>query len=164
MILGGFSLLLFGSVLDITDNFETLNRYVIIGDTAAQAFLEKFVGFLGGFILLAVGLLRWIPSVKKMSNLIEVREQVERALMESEGRFKAVVHHSPTKLHIKDADGRYLLVNREAEKLFGVTDEEARGKTTHEIFGKEQADAFKSHVNHFLSAFRKLNFEPYYKG
>ncbi len=44
---------MFGSLVDITDNFEYLNRFVIIGDTETEAVLEKFVGFLGGFVLLA---------------------------------------------------------------------------------------------------------------
>jgi hypothetical protein len=37
-VIGGFSLLLFGSLLDITDNFDSLNEYVVIGDTETQAF------------------------------------------------------------------------------------------------------------------------------
>jgi len=45
-IIAGFGLLLMGSLVDITDNFEELNRFVIIGDTSTEAFLEKFVGFL----------------------------------------------------------------------------------------------------------------------
>ena len=65
--------------------------------------------------------------------------------LESEAKFKAVVDNSPTKIHIKDAEGRYVLVNPEAEKLFGFTDEEARGKTTYDIFPKEVADAFTAH-------------------
>ncbi len=67
LIVGGFALLLFASLLDITDNFQSLNRYVLIGDTEVEAFLEKFVGFLGGFILLALGLVRWIPGVQQLS-------------------------------------------------------------------------------------------------
>ena len=66
-------------------------------------------------------------------------------LLESEARFRAVVDNSPTKIHIKDADGRYTLVNPVAEKLFGFTDEEARGKTSYDIFPKEVADAFTAH-------------------
>lgn len=61
-ILVGFGLLFFGSIIDITDNFEALNRFVVIGDTKLEAFLEKFVGFLGGFIALAVGLVLWLPE------------------------------------------------------------------------------------------------------
>jgi PAS domain S-box-containing protein len=72
-------------------------------------------------------------------------KRVDQALRESEERFRAVVDNSPAKIHIKDADGRYVLINPLAEELFGVTEAEARGKTTHDIFPKEQADAFTAH-------------------
>jgi PAS domain S-box-containing protein len=75
----------------------------------------------------------------------KLEQQSESALREIEERFRTIVNNSPTKIHIKDKDGRYLLVNRLAEKLFGVTDEEARGKTTHEIFPNERADTFTAH-------------------
>ncbi len=77
-----------------------------------------------------------------------LEEQVElrtAALRDNEERFRSVVNNSPTKIHIQDTKGRYLLVNSGAEKLFGVTDEEARGKTTHEIFPDKQADEFRAH-------------------
>ena len=125
-ILGGFSLILLGSIFDITDNFPGLNKFVVIGNTEVEAFIENVVGFLGGFVLLAMGLLKSAPSEKNMSRLIASHERTEKALRESEGRFQAVVNHSPTKIHIKDTEGRCLMVNREAEKLFGVADEEAR--------------------------------------
>jgi len=76
---------------------------------------------------------------------INQRKRVERALRESEARFRAVVNYSPTKMHIKDAEGRYILVNKVAEKLFGVTEEEAKGKTTHEIFPEKVAEDFVQH-------------------
>ena len=72
-------------------------------------------------------------------------ERVDQALRESEARFRAVVDNSPTKIHIKDAEGRYTLVNPVAEKLFGFTDEEVRGKTSYDIFPKEVADVFTAH-------------------
>ena len=81
-IIAGFGLLLFGSLVDITDNFDALNKFVVIGDTETEAFLEKFVGFLGGFIVLAFGLIRWMPSVQRLSD-----EIVEKRRVESELRY-----------------------------------------------------------------------------
>ncbi len=66
LIAAGFGLLLFGSVLDITDNFESLNRFVVIGDTQVEAFLEKVIGYLLGFVLLAVGFRYWLPLVVEL--------------------------------------------------------------------------------------------------
>ncbi len=73
------------------------------------------------------------------------REALVKELKDSEERFRSVVNNSPTKIHIKDVEGRYVLVNSEAETLFGVTEEEAMGKTTHEIFPGRQADDFRAH-------------------
>jgi len=72
-------------------------------------------------------------------------KRVEHSLLESEARFRAVVNNSPAKIHIKDAEGRYVLINTLAAKLFGVTEAEAEGKTTHEIFPAELAAAFTAH-------------------
>ena len=77
--------------------------------------------------------------------LVAERTRTEKALRESEERFQAVVDNSPTQIHIKDLKGRYILINREAEKLFGVTDEEGRGKTAYDIFPEKVADAFTAH-------------------
>jgi len=86
-ILIGFSLILFGLVIDITDNFPSLNNFVVIGDTPAQAFLEKFVGVLLGLFFLFIGFKRWLPNVSKLKALnselnyeIELRKQSEEKL------------------------------------------------------------------------------------
>ncbi len=75
-ILIGFGLLLFGSLLDITDNFDSLNRFVIIGDTPVQAFLEKMVGFLGGFLMLSIGLQKWLPTVASVAEVKRLADEV----------------------------------------------------------------------------------------
>lgn len=79
LLLGGFGLLMFACVLDVTDNFESLNRFVVIGNTPAEAILEKLVGFLGGFVLIGLGLLRWLPCLTSMSELQLVAVNLERA-------------------------------------------------------------------------------------
>ncbi len=62
-ILAGFSLIFMGGVFDITDNYDSLNRFLIVGDTETEAFLEKVVGNLVGSLLLFVGLWYWLPLV-----------------------------------------------------------------------------------------------------
>ncbi len=78
VILAGFALLLFGCVLDISDNFESLNRFVVVGDTEVEAILEKVVGFLGGFILLALGLWLWLPTLASMDELRVARQELQK--------------------------------------------------------------------------------------
>ena len=77
--------------------------------------------------------------------LVAERPRNEKALRESEERFRAVVDNSPTQIHIKDLEGRYILINREAEKLFSITDKDGRGKTSYDIFPKTVADSFTAH-------------------
>jgi PAS domain S-box-containing protein len=76
---------------------------------------------------------------------ITERVRAETALRESEERFRAVVDHSPTKIHFKDVEGRYVLINRKAEELFGLLNEETKGKTTSDLFAAEQEAAFVAH-------------------
>ncbi len=66
---------------------------------------------------------------RTLTREITERNRAEEAQRESEERFRAVVDNSPTKIHIKDLNGRYTMVNRQSEILFGVTNEEAKGAT-----------------------------------
>ncbi|MBN2428012.1 MAG: hypothetical protein JXK94_06730 [Deltaproteobacteria bacterium] len=43
-LLWGFGLLFFGTVLDLTDNFHELSKWVIMGETPAQVFPEEVAG------------------------------------------------------------------------------------------------------------------------
>jgi hypothetical protein len=59
----GFALIFFGSLLDITDNFPSLNKYLLVGDTKYEEFLEEIVGYLFGFVFVGIGFWKWIPSI-----------------------------------------------------------------------------------------------------
>jgi len=80
-IVAGFVLIFLGGLFDITDNFDDLNRYLIIGDTPYEAFLEKVVGNLVGSVLLLVGLWYWLPLVVRTAraerNLARVNSDLE---------------------------------------------------------------------------------------
>ena len=56
-------------------------------------------------------------------------KRAEAALRQSELRFTEFMNHSPFAAFIKDAEGRYIYVNRLLEQRFGVTAEDLLGKT-----------------------------------
>ena len=89
------------------------------------------------------------PSGGVALSFLDITElkQAEEALAKSEALFRAVVNNSPTKIHLKDAEGRYILINKEAEKLFGISEEAARGKTSYDLFQKDKADSYTAHDN-----------------
>jgi diguanylate cyclase (GGDEF)-like protein/PAS domain S-box-containing protein len=69
----------------------------------------------------------------------ESAEQGERATHEL---LNLVVENVPATLVVRDAhDGRYLLINRAAEKLYGVGRESMIGKTPYDLFPKNEAEA-----------------------
>ena len=59
----GFVLIFLGLVMDITDNFESLNKYVIIGNTRYKAILGDIIGYLLGLLFLVVGLSKLLPKL-----------------------------------------------------------------------------------------------------
>jgi PAS domain S-box-containing protein len=125
LITVGFLLLFVGSVLDITDNFESLNRFVLIGDTEAEAYLEKIVGYLGGFICIAVGLYFWVPSVQQLSEEVSRRKQSELALRDSEARFKEATRIAHLGHFIwDDVENRCIDCDEEFARIHGITPEE----------------------------------------
>jgi PAS domain S-box-containing protein len=88
-------------------------------------------------VLILVAMAGW-----RYQSVLAINRDLRKNL---EDRFKTVVDSFPAKINIKDLEGRYLLINKEAETLFGVTHEEAIGKTPHEIFPEKLADAFSTH-------------------
>lgn len=56
----------------------------------------------------------------------------------------AILDSSPAVIMVKDLQGHYLLVNRRWESLFHRTRQEVHGKTIHDIFPSEIADALRA--------------------
>ena len=77
-------------------------------------------------------------------------EAANEASAAAEARLMAVIDNSPTTICLKDAKGRYQLVNKHFTELHGTTADAMLGKTAHELFPKEIADPFRSHDRRVL--------------
>lgn len=88
----------------------------------------------------------------------EIKKSNE-TLRETKERLRAILDNTTQVVYLKDTNGRYILINREYEKLFGITKEDIYGKTDHDIFPTEYADAFKKNDLDVLDAGHPMEFE-----
>ncbi len=68
--------------------------------------------------------------------------QREQALRKSEQFLATVLDNLPAAVGLRDRNGRYIRVNPEYEKVYGVTNDAARGKTLPEVLPKNTAEEF----------------------
>ena len=73
---------------------------------------------------------------------VTARKQAEEALWESRENLQAILDNSTAVIYVKDGRGRYSLVNRRFEELFGLGKAEVIGKTDHDLFPKPTADEY----------------------
>jgi PAS domain S-box-containing protein len=71
-------------------------------------------------------------------------ERAESAVAESDSRLSQIIDNTSAVIYLRDCDGKYILVNRQYENLFGVRREKLVGLTDHDIFPVELADAFRA--------------------
>jgi PAS domain S-box-containing protein len=75
---------------------------------------------------------------------VTARRAAERELHETGERMQAILDNTTAVVYLKDADGRYLLVNREFEALFHVLRDEAVGRTDHDLFPADVAERLRA--------------------
>jgi PAS domain S-box-containing protein len=90
---------------------------------------------------------------------ITERKRAEEHHRSSEQRLQAIMDHSPAVIHLKDTGGRYLLVNRRFEQLFGVNRDEVIGLAPHDLFAGDTADALRNHDRQVLAGGGPMEFD-----
>ena len=75
--------------------------------------------------------------------MMSERQQSIEALQRSEALQRALIDNTTAVIFIKSADGRYLFINRHAEKVLNVTNEQVKGKTVHAFMPEAFADEFQ---------------------
>jgi PAS domain S-box-containing protein len=71
------------------------------------------------------------------------RQRAEQTIRESQWLLQAIVDNSAAVIYVKDLQGRYLLVNRCFGELLRLPQADILGKTDHQLFPAEVADAFR---------------------
>jgi len=90
---------------------------------------------------------------------IAERQRAEQELRQAEEHIRAILEYSPNWIFLKDKEGRYLLVNREIERVFRISQEQIKGKTDSEIFPPEQAAEYRANDLKVLRAGLTMEFE-----
>gem|GEM_PF-1149406 len=86
-------------------------------------------------------------------------EEKNQELIQTSERIKAILDNTTAIIYIKDLAGKYLLINRRCEHLFGITSESISGKTDHEVFPSEMANEFRKNDRLVLKENRPIEIE-----
>jgi len=86
-------------------------------------------------------------GVNAMGERIEQRTREQQAaraeLSERRAILRAVLDNAPALIAVRDLEGRFVLVNRRYEEVFGVREAEVLGRTLHEVFLASRADQLR---------------------
>jgi PAS domain S-box-containing protein len=87
------------------------------------------------------------------------RRKAEEALRESERRLQDIVDNSTAVIFVKDLELRYILVNREFERLHDIQRDQILGKTDFDIHPGEVAEAVRANDRQVIEAGEPIQFE-----
>ena len=99
-----------------------------------------------------------LEAERLLRNILD-RETANQALRESEVRLRAILHHSPSSIFLKDLQGRYLACNPPFAQLCARSQEQIIGKTDRELFPEELAAQFQINDRKVLAAGTAMQFE-----
>jgi rsbT co-antagonist protein RsbR len=71
------------------------------------------------------------------------RRDAEDELRRSQSLLNALIDHSPTIIHIRDLEGRFVLVNNNHAAFVNLERAQILGKTAQEVFSPEVAESFR---------------------
>ncbi|WP_338849493.1 ATP-binding protein [Massilia sp. W12] len=81
---------------------------------------------------------------RAFNHMMSVLSERQQALSQSEQRLQAILDNSAALIHVRDMEGRYLLVNRQFEQTLGLERGHVLGQTVYEIHPPKVAEAIAS--------------------
>lgn len=95
----------------------------------------------------------------RLQDEIQERRRISDALSESRQRLVDVVDHSSALISLKDTAGRYLLVNREFERVLRTPRQSTIGRNDLQVFGSDRGAAESTRDRDVLAADKPLSFD-----
>lgn len=96
---------------------------------------------------------------QELETEIGIRQKAEQTAQTSEARLRAILDHSPAVIFLKDVRGRYLHVNRQFEKRFGLSTHDVIGKADAQLFSRKQAGSFQANDRKVFREGAPMEFE-----
>jgi PAS domain S-box-containing protein len=87
------------------------------------------------------------------------RRRAEGTVRESQHLLESIIDNSTAVIYVKDLEGRYLLINRQYEKLLHVNRDSIAGRTDYDQFPREYADAIRAFDRQVIEAGMPLEAE-----
>ncbi|MCP4610049.1 MAG: PAS domain S-box protein, partial [Planctomycetes bacterium] len=96
-MLAGFAFVMYGVLINVTDSFFGLDSSIDIVNTESQELIATAIGYLPGFILLAIGFWKWVPTVTSLNNsqqqLQRSREELNSKIQEKASQLQSMGEH-----------------------------------------------------------------------
>ncbi len=95
-------------------------------------------------VVISLAPVHFTSGLRARMTIDDMSEQfrMQEALRETAHTLESIVDNTTAVIVLKDANGRYLLVNRQWQRLFGHSRDEVKGKTAHDVLAPELADQF----------------------
>ena len=94
----------------------------------------------------------------RLAKDISALKRAHKALQQSEEKFRFLADNVPAFFAYIDANERYQFVNKRYEEIHETTREEMIGKSIREVYGKENYQSLRAHVETVLSG-KPVSFE-----
>ncbi|HOW65855.1 MAG TPA: PAS domain S-box protein [Candidatus Paceibacterota bacterium] len=90
---------------------------------------------------------------------IAARQRAEENLRSSEGLLRSIIDSTDSIIWVKDLEGRFLIVNQYLQKLHNLTPNQILGRTVHDLFPRDLAEAYARNDRQVLESGRLQRFD-----
>jgi PAS domain S-box-containing protein len=98
-------------------------------------------------------------DITERQQTLSALQRLNEELQQSQQNLQAIIDNTTAVIYLKDSKGRFMLINRQFESLFHVTREQVIGKTDHDVFPKDLADAFQVNDSRVIDTGEVLTIE-----